>query len=121
MIKSKCRLFTVLVFQLLYISNVAISEEQQYPPEMVANCHKLSDGIDTSEWLIDEDLPVLDDSNLDRLDDGWNKKIKQVRNHMQEICASDEKSNECILAKNDVRQLKKSRYTCYYAILMRAI
>ena len=121
MFKSKFIKFTFVMIQMVLLSNVAMSEELQYSPEMKATCEKLSDGIDTSDWLIDEDLPVLDDSNLDRLDDGWNKEITKAHDKMLELCKADEKSNECWLAKGSERELKKSRYSCYYAILMRAI
>jgi hypothetical protein len=106
---------------MVFILNSAMSQEQQYSPEMIATCLKLSEGIDTSEWLIDENLPVLEDSNLDKLDDGWNKAIKQSQEKMLVICSANEKSDECILAKSAERKLRKERYSCYYAVLMRAI
>lgn len=121
MFKLKCSIFTVFIIQMVFMTNNAMSQEQQYSKDMVATCLKLSEGVDTSEWLIDEDLPILEDSSLDRLDDGWNKEIKQAHSRMQEICNADEKSNECILAKNPARKLRKARYSCYYALLMRAI
>lgn len=121
MFKSKFIIFTVLIIQMLLLTNSGMSQQRQYSPEMIATCLKLSEGIDTSDWVIDEDLPILDDSHLDRLDDGWNKRINQTQDHILEICKADKKSDECWLAKGSERKLKRARYSCYYAILMRAI
>ena len=121
MFKSKLNIFTLLIIQMLFLSNSGMSEEQQYSPEMIATCQNLSEGIDTSDWIIDEDLAVLDDRHLDSLDDGWNEKIKQAHEDKLKTCAADKKSDECLLAKNPERKLKKARRSCYYALLMRAI
>lgn len=121
MFKSKVFIFTVIIIQMLLLTNSCMSEEQQYSAEMVSNCMKLSEGIDTSDWIIDQDLAVLDDSHLDSLDDGWNKKINQAHEHRLETCSVNQKSDECLLAKSPERKLKKARRSCYYALLMRAI
>jgi len=121
MLKLKIYIFTALIILMVFISNIAMSQESQYSSEMIAKCLQLSEGIDTSEWVIDENLPVLDDSNLNALDDGWNKKIKEAHQQMLEICSHDEESDECWLSKNSGRKLKKERKKCYYGLLMKAI
>ena len=121
MFKSKFNLFTILIILLVFISNSGITEEQPYSPEMVKNCLKLSDGIDTSDWVIDKELVDLDNSKLNSLDDGWNKKIKEAHEQMLEICSVDNDSDECLLAKQPERNLKKDRRKCYYRLLMKSL
>ena len=121
MFKSKFNLFVTLTILLVFISNSGIAEEQQYSPEMIKNCLKLSDGIETSDWVIDSDLVDLDDSKLNALDDGWNTKIQEAHEQMLKICSTDKDSDECLLAKQPERKLKKDRRKCYYRLLMKSI
>jgi len=121
MFKSKFNLTATLIILLVSISSSGIAEEQQYSPEMVKNCLKLSDGIDTSEWVIDKDLVVLDESKLNALDDGWNKIIKEAHEKMLKICSGDNDSDECLLAKQPERKIKHDRRKCYYRLLMKSI
>ena len=121
MFKLKFNLFVTMIVLLILISNNRIAEEKKYTPEMIKNCLKLADGIDTSDWIIDKDLVVLDESNLNRLDDGWNKKIKEANEKMLKICNTDKESDKCLLAKQPERKLKKDRRKCYYRLLMKSI
>jgi hypothetical protein len=94
MFKLKFNLFATMIVLLVLISNNGIAEEKEYTPELSKNCLKLSDGIDTSDWVIDKDLVVLDDSKLNDLDDGWNMKIKEAHEQMLNICRADKNSDE---------------------------
>jgi len=121
MFKSKFILFTTLIVLMVFIPNNGIAEEQKYTPEMIETCLKLADGIDTSEWVIDTNLAHLEDSRLNALDDGWNKKINEAHEQMLSICSANKDSDECLLAKQPERQLKKDRRKCYYRLMMRSI
>ena len=121
MFKLKFNLFVTMSVLLILISNNGIAEKKKYTPEMIKNCLKLSGEIDTSDWLIDKDLAVLDESKLNTLDDSWNKKIKEAHEKMLKICNADKDSDECILAKHAERKLKKDRRKCYYRLLMKSI
>lgn len=121
MFKLKFNLFATMIVLLVLISNNGIAEEKIYTPEMIKNCLKLTEDIDTSDWIIDNDLVALDESTLNTLDDGWNKKIKEAQEQMLKICNADNDSNECLLAKQPVRKLKNDRRKCYYRVLMKSI
>lgn len=114
-------LFVTMIVLLVLVSNNGIAEEKKYTQEMVKNCLKLADGIDTSDWLIDKDLVVLDESKLNTLDDGWNKKIKEAHEKMLKVCNADKDSDKCLLAKQPKRKLKDDRRKCYYRLLMKSI
>ncbi len=121
MFKLKFTLFVTMIVLLVCISNKGIAEEKKYSQEMIDNCLKLTDEIDTSDWVIDKDLEVLDDSKLNTLDDGWNPKIKEAHEKMLMICKADMGSDECLLAKQPERKLKEERRKCYYRLLMKSI
>ena len=118
---SKFNLLTTLIVLLVFIPNSGIAEEQKYTPEMIENCKKLADGIDTSDWVIDTNLVHLENSRLNALDDGWNKKINEAHEQMLSICSADQDSDECLLAKQPERELKEDRRKCYYRLMMRSI
>jgi hypothetical protein len=120
MFKLKFNILVTIIILLVFISNNGIAEEE-YTPEMIKNCLKLTEDIYTSDWVIDQDLVALNESELDRLDDGWNKKIKEANEQMLKICSADKSSDECLLAKQPVRELKKERRKCYYRLLMKSI
>jgi hypothetical protein len=121
MFKLKFNLFATMIVLLVLISNNGIAEEKKYTPEMIKNCLKLTENINTSDWLIDKDLVALDESKLNILDDGWNKKINEAHEQMLKICNADKDSDECLLAKQPERQLKDDRRKCYYRVLMKSI
>ena len=121
MFKLKFKFFVSTIVLLVLISNNGIAEEKEYTPEMIKNCMKLSEGIYTNDWVIDKDLEALNESKLNTLDDGWNKKIKEAQEKMLNICNADNNSDECLLAKQPVRKLKNDRRQCYYRLLMQSI
>ena len=121
MFTLKFNIFITLAVLFIFISNTGMTEEQQYSPEMIANCLKLSEGIDTSDWVIDEDKTQLNNSKLNALDDGWNKQIKEARKKTLEACGADKESDACWSAKIPERKLIIKRFSCYYALLMKAI
>jgi hypothetical protein len=118
MFKVKFNLFVTLIVLLFLISNNGIAEENEYTPEMMKNCQKLSEGIYTNDWVIDKNLEALNESKLNALDDGWNREIKEAQGKMEKICNADKKSDECLLAKQPILKLKKDRRKCYYRLLM---
>ena len=121
MFNLKFNHFAVMTVLLVLISNNSIAEEKKYSSEMIKNCLKLTENINTSDWVIDKDLVALEESKLNTLDDGWNKKIKEAHNQMLKICNADKDSDECLLAKKPVRKLKDDRRKCYYRVLMKSI
>ena len=121
MFKVKFNLFAAMIVLLILISNNGIAEEKLYSPEMIENCLRLTEEIDTSDWLIDQNLAVLDESKLNALDDGWNTKIKNAHEQMLKICNADQDSDKCLLAKQPERKLKDDRRKCYYRLLMKSI
>lgn len=121
MFNLKFNLFAVMIVLLVLISNKGIAEEKKYTSEMIKNCLKLTENINTSDWVIDNDLVALDESKLNTLDDGWNKKIKVAHEQMLKICNVDKNSDKCLLAKQPVRKLKDDRRKCYYRVLMKSI
>jgi hypothetical protein len=121
MFNLKFYLFAVMIVVLVLISNNGLAEEKKYSPEMIKNCLKLTENISTSGWVIDQDLVALDESKLNTLDDGWNKKIKEAHELMLKICKDDKDSDKCLLAKQPERKLKDDRRKCYYRVLMKSI
>lgn len=121
MFRLKFNLFVTMIVLLVLISNNVIAEEKKYSQEMINNCLKLTENINTSEWVIDKDLAVLEESKLNTLDDGWNLLIKDAHEQMLKICNADKDSDECLLAKQPERKLKEDRRKCYYRVLMKSI
>lgn len=121
MFKVKFSFISVLIFLSIFISNIGFAEEQQYSEEEIVNCLKLSEEIDTNSWVIDENLSKIDDSNLEALDDGWNKLIKAAHENMLKVCSTNKESDECWSAKQPERKLKNKRKKCYHGLLMKNI
>ncbi len=121
MFRIKINLFVTMIVLLFFISSNGLAQDKKYTPEMIENCLKLAEDIDTSDWIIDKDLVVLDESKLNTLDDGWNKEIQLAHEKMLAVCSSDKDSDECLLAKQPERKLKVDRRKCYYRLLMKSI
>ncbi len=121
MFKLKFNLFVTMIVLLVLISANGMAEDKKYSQEMINNCLKLTEDINTSDWLIDKDLAALDESKLNTLNDGWNPIIKEAHEQMLKICNADKNSDECLLAKQPERQLKDDRRKCYYRVLMKSI
>ena len=116
----KLKIISTLMILSVFISNVVMADGQQYSSDEIANCKKLSAGINTDSWGSD-DYSKLEDSNLDSLDDGWNKKINEAHAQMIKTCGADEASDDCWLAKQPERKLRNNRKKCYGGLMRNEI